>query len=34
MPGWLQLTNEQRRLTLQQAAASSGLPMKAIEKDW
>jgi predicted nucleotidyltransferase component of viral defense system len=34
MIGWLQLTVEQRRQTLIQAQARSGIAAKAIEKDW
>jgi hypothetical protein len=32
--GWLQLTDEQRRATVDQAAILSGINPKAIEKDW
>jgi len=31
---WLQLNETQRLKTLQQASAESGIPIKAIEKDW
>jgi hypothetical protein len=34
MTGWLQLTDEQRRQTLTQAQVASGMPVKALEKDW
>jgi len=34
MIGWLQLTNEQRRTSIAQASAISGITEKAIEKDW
>lgn len=34
MTGWLQLTNEQRRETLAQAQARSGIIVKSLEKDW
>jgi hypothetical protein len=34
MTQWLQLTDEQRRQTLAQAEARSGIVVKAIEKDW
>ncbi|HUC81917.1 MAG TPA: nucleotidyl transferase AbiEii/AbiGii toxin family protein [Flavisolibacter sp.] len=34
MIGWLQLTDDQRRTTLSQAASQSGIQAKAIEKDW
>jgi hypothetical protein len=34
MTGWLTLTNEQRRGTLEQAGRMSGIGPKAIEKDW
>jgi hypothetical protein len=34
MTGWLQLTDEQRRATVEQAAIRSGINPKAIEKDW
>lgn len=34
MIGWLQLTPEQRRRTLEQAFILSGMQSKAIEKDW
>jgi len=34
MIGWLNLTDEQRRTSLQQASARSGMSPKAIEKDW
>ena len=34
MIGWLQLTPEQRRTTLEQAYIRSGMQSKAIEKDW
>lgn len=34
MTGWLKLTDEQRRATLQQASIRSGISAKAIEKDW
>ena len=34
MIGWLNLTDEQRRTSLQQASARSGMTPKAIEKDW
>lgn len=32
--GWLKLTDEQRRATVQQASIRSGISAKAIEKDW
>ncbi|GAA3923071.1 nucleotidyl transferase AbiEii/AbiGii toxin family protein [Chitinophaga oryziterrae] len=34
MIGWLQLTPEQRRIAINQAAIQSGITAKAIEKDW
>ena len=34
MIGWLQLTDRQRRTSLGQASAISGITEKAIEKDW
>lgn len=34
MTGWLTLTDEQRRITVEQAAIRSGINAKAIEKDW
>lgn len=34
MTGWLQLSEEQRRTTLAEAEANSGITAKAIEKDW
>lgn len=34
MIGWLQLTDEQRITSLQQASIVSGITAKAIEKDW
>lgn len=34
MTGWLQLTDEQRKATVEQAAIRSGINPKAIEKDW
>lgn len=34
MTGWLQLSDEQRRTTLAEAEANSGISAKAIEKDW
>lgn len=34
MTGWLSLTDEQRRTTLEQASVRSGILAKAIEKDW
>ncbi|MBP6023904.1 nucleotidyl transferase AbiEii/AbiGii toxin family protein [Ferruginibacter sp.] len=34
MTGWLQLTDEQRRTSIAQAAVVSGIAAKAIEKDW
>ncbi|MES2777624.1 MAG: nucleotidyl transferase AbiEii/AbiGii toxin family protein [Bacteroidota bacterium] len=34
MTGWLQLTNEQRKISTDQAALLSGIQAKAIEKDW
>src|SRR5258708_10308619 len=34
MTGWLQLTPDQRRATLEQAFVRSGMQTKAIEKDW
>ncbi|MBS0027582.1 nucleotidyl transferase AbiEii/AbiGii toxin family protein [Chitinophaga sp. 22321] len=34
MIGWLNLTAEQRRTTLDQAAVRSGITTKALEKDW
>ena len=34
MTGWLKLTDEQRRLTVEQAFIRSGINAKAIEKDW
>jgi predicted nucleotidyltransferase component of viral defense system len=34
MAGWLQLKDEQRRATVEQAAIQSGISAKAIEKDW
>lgn len=34
MIGWLELTDEQRRTMVEQAAIRSGINAKAIEKDW
>lgn len=34
MTGWLRLTDEQRRTSLEQASINSGINAKAIEKDW
>jgi len=34
MTSWLQLTPEQRRISLEQAFVRSGMQSKAIEKDW
>lgn len=34
MTEWLKLSDEDRLISLQQAAARSALPMKSIEKDW
>jgi hypothetical protein len=34
MTDWLRLTDEQRRETLAQTQLRSGIPVKAIEKDW
>ncbi len=34
MTGWLKLTDEQRRISVEQAAIRSGITAKAIEKDW
>src|SRR5664279_710875 len=34
MIGWLKLTNEQRKTSLDQAALQTGIATKAIEKDW
>ncbi|MEP7080911.1 MAG: nucleotidyl transferase AbiEii/AbiGii toxin family protein [Ginsengibacter sp.] len=34
MTGWLNLTDEQRRISIDQAAIRSGITAKAIEKDW
>jgi predicted nucleotidyltransferase component of viral defense system len=34
MTGWLELSDEQRRVTVEQAAIRSGINAKAIEKDW
>lgn len=34
MTEWLKLSDTDRRLSLNQASAKSGLPVKAIEKDW
>jgi hypothetical protein len=34
MTGWLKLTNEQRKTSIEQAAIASGISTKAIEKDW
>jgi hypothetical protein len=34
MIGWLKLSDEQRKTSLEQAAARSGITVKAIEKDW
>lgn len=34
MTGWLNLTNDQRRETLDQAQVQSGINVKAMEKDW
>jgi len=31
---WLQLTDEQRKISLVQASIQSGINVKAIEKDW
>lgn len=34
MTNWLSLTDEERRITLEQASVRSGMQTKAIEKDW
>ena len=34
MTGWLSLNNEQRKISIDRAAALSGIREKAIEKDW
>lgn len=34
MNNWLNLTDEQRRISLIQAGINSGIPAKSIEKDW
>jgi hypothetical protein len=34
MTGWLRLTDEQRRTSLEQASINCGINPKAIEKDW
>ena len=34
MIGWLKLTDEQRKITLEQAAIDAGIKAEAIEKDW
>ena len=34
MTGWLKLTDEQRKTSIDQAALQSGIQAKAIEKDW
>lgn len=34
MTGWLNLTDEQRKISIDQAAFKSGIQAKAIEKDW
>ncbi len=34
MINWLQLTDEQRKISLEQASLKSGINVKAIEKDW
>lgn len=34
MIGWLHLTPDQRRQTLEQAFIRSGMQTKALEKDW
>lgn len=34
MTGWLSLSEAQRRISLDQAAAASGISTKALEKDW
>ena len=34
MTGWLTLTDDERRTTLEQASVRSGMQPKAIEKDW
>lgn len=34
MVQWLQLSDEQRRTTIEQASVNSGITSKAIEKDW
>ena len=34
MAKWLQLSTEQRLLTLQQVSSETGILVKAIEKDW
>lgn len=34
MTGWLNLSNQQRRATLEEAARTSAINAKAIEKDW
>ena len=34
MTGWLELSDQQRKITLEQASLESGLKAEAIEKDW
>lgn len=34
MMGWLNLTDAQRKTSIDQAALASGIGTKAIEKDW
>ena len=34
MISWLQLTDEQRKTSVDQASLQSGITAKAIEKDW
>lgn len=34
MTGWLTLTSEQRKATIDQAEQLSGISAKVIEKDW
>ena len=34
MINWLQLTDEERRISIEQASVKSGITAKAIEKDW
>ena len=34
MTGWLKLTDEQRKATIDQAEQMSGIGAKALEKDW